>query len=92
MDIEKMPLRSKKFLALFFVESLLVMMAMTALITGTVGWPIAAFMLSIVLTMGILAIGYVLGQAALDRYVRIAQITNKAPLEGGKDGKESDLG
>ena len=90
-NLEKKALVSKKFLAFFFVESIMVIMAMTALITGSTGWPISAFMLSIILTMGALAIGYILGQAALDKYVRIAQVTNRDPLGGGEDGQKPDL-
>ena len=67
--IDKIPWKSKKFLAFIFVEIILATSLIILLVTQTLTWPLAFLGSIIVLTMGSLAIGYVLGQAALDRYV-----------------------
>lgn len=87
MDFEKMPLKSKKFLAFFFVVILLFALGMTGILTGvvSVGWAAVPIFLAIILTIGFLGVGYILGQASLDKYTRLAKITQ---MIGGKD--ESD--
>jgi len=71
---EKLPLSSKKFLAYLLAD---------------IGWKIIlgiliykncegkqlVLLLTIVIVSGFVQTGYILGQAALDRYVRIAEIT-----------------
>jgi len=73
---EKFPLSSKKFLAYLLAD---------------VGWKIILgiliykncegdnliLLLSIVIVSGFVQTGYILGQAALDKYVRIAEITTQ---------------
>lgn len=74
MKHEKLPLSSKKFLAYILAD---------------IGWKIILgiliykncegeqliLLLTIVIVSGFVQTGYILGQAALDRYVRIAEIT-----------------
>ena len=75
--MEKLPLSSKKFLAYLLAD---------------IGWKVIIgiliyknceghnqmLLLTIVGISGFVQTGYILGQAALDRYVRIAQITAKS--------------
>ena len=69
--MEKSWYTSKKFWAFAITEALLFSLAMTALFKQpNLGWPLAAFMLSIVITMGAVAFGFNLSQAKLDSYVR----------------------
>jgi len=71
---------SKKFLAFLLMELLLCSMAMTALFTQEdLGWPLAAFMLGIVVTMGAIALVFNGYQAKLDMYVRGMALTGEAP-------------
>lgn len=81
MDFEKTALKSKKFLAFLLCLIILAGLAITALITQNVGWPLAAFMLAIVLTIGFLGVGFVFSVAQLDKYVRLAAITGKNPIQ-----------
>lgn len=76
---EKSPLASKKFLAWLLSEMTWKAIIVLALViwkddltsVSTWAW---WFMLSIVLTAGFVGIGFILGQAALDKYVRLAEI------------------
>lgn len=78
--IDKLPLKSKKFLAFFYIVTVLAVLLALTLFTQTIGWPLAAFCALVVVTIGTLGIGYVLGQSALDKYIYIAQAaTNKLP-------------
>jgi len=86
---EKTPLASKKFIAYLIASILWKGILMTALFvfkdqlqSATVaGW---WFMVSTVIIAGFVDVGYIGGQAWLDRYVRVAQITmNGKPKAGG---------
>ena len=66
--MSKLPHQSKKFIGFFFVISILAALGIIALFTQTVGWQLAAFMLAIILTIGTVGVGYILGQAGLDKY------------------------
>ena len=88
MKHEKLPLSSKKFLAYLLAD---------------VGWKIIlgiliykncegkqlVLLLTIVIVSGFVQTGYILGQAALDRYVRIAEITTN--LNDKKKEKQNVL-
>ena len=72
------PLDSKKFVAYLIADLGW---------TGLVGYGVYAKMdwsllMAIVITKGFVQSGYILGQAALDKYVRVAQITS-----GTKEGE-----
>ena len=74
--MEKLPLSSKKFLAYLIAD------IGWKLILGILIWKNCegenqVLLLSIVCISGFVQTGYILGQAALDRYVRLAQITAK---------------
>lgn len=87
MDLDKVPLKSKKFIALFFIVLVLAIMLGLTLFTQTIGWPLAAFAALIVVTIGTLGVGYILGQAGLDKYIAITKAaSNKIPT-----GEETDV-
>ena len=85
MAFEKNPRLSKKFIAFFF--SLLVMagVLVAALLTQSFGWAMVVFMSIGIFGICFLAIGYILPQAALDKFVRGALI-----LKGKKDEHDPD--
>ena len=76
---EKSHFESKKFVAWFFSEMTWKAILVVALLVwkddltqvGAGAWWL---MLSIVVTAGFIGIGFILGQAALDKYVRVAEI------------------
>ena len=76
---EKSPAESKKFVAWFISEMTWKVILIIALFqwksdltqVGAGAWWL---MLSIVVTAGFIGIGFILGQAALDKYVRVAEI------------------
>jgi len=68
--LEKTPLKSKKFIAFFFSMLLIAGILVTALVTQTIVWPIATFMSIGIMAIAFIAIGYVLSQSALDKFVR----------------------
>ena len=90
-DQEKSALNSKKFIA-FLAVSLGFFILM-----GMMVWPHEietlgenfAFMV-LVVTQGFLAVGYILGQASLDRYIRVAKITMGRGNGNGSNGGKVD--
>ena len=74
--MEKPWWRSKKFIAFFLMEVALLSMAVLALKwQENLGWPLAAFMVSIVFVMGFIAICFNGQQANLDMFVRGMALT-----------------
>jgi len=67
---EKSFIKSKKFLAFFFEESLLAGLLGYALKTQTITWPLAMFMTIGVAGMCALAINYIISQNAADKFMR----------------------
>lgn len=95
---EKSHLESKKFAAWFISEMTWKVILVIALIqwkndltqVSTGAWWL---LLSIVVTAGFIGIGFILGQAALDKYVRVAEIAAEqvsAKLGGNKSESESE--
>lgn len=78
VDFEKSPLQSKKFVIYLIADigwtlilgTILVMLAFSDGI-AVLEW---ALMMGIVLVKGFLQVGTILGQASLDKFVRVAQI------------------
>lgn len=74
-----LPLESKKFLAFLIGEASWKVVLVVALVVfhedfkevGAWAW---WFMMSVVVTAGFLEVGYIGGQAWLDKYVRVAEI------------------
>lgn len=71
---EKSPLHSKKFLAYLLAEATWKLILVITLLTDGDSAALWAFMLAIVLVAGFIEAGFILGQAALDKYVRVARI------------------
>lgn len=78
---EGKPLQSKKFVAYLVAEStwklaLLVVLVM-GMKNGTIDLIVGSLALAIVLVAGFIEVGYIIGQASLDKYVRVAQIVSE---------------
>lgn len=76
---EPLPMASKKFLAFLIGEMTWKLVLVVALFVfkeefSTVGAWAWWFMIAIVVTAGFVEIGYIGGQAWLDKYVRVAEI------------------
>jgi hypothetical protein len=76
---EKSHLESKKFVAWLISSVLWKIILIVALVVWKdaltqVGWGAWSFLMSVVVTAGFLDIGYILSVAALDKYVRVAEI------------------
>lgn len=72
-SIEKAPLQSKKFIA-YLISNL----GSKALMFWMVYRQESDFVLTTVVTAAaFIDVGYILGQAALDKYVRVASVTKK---------------
>lgn len=71
--IDKHPIKSKKFLA-YIISELTIKILMGYLIThlGTLDFYETTLLLGMVVSSSVLTIGYVLGQAALDKYISAA--------------------
>jgi len=79
---EKPFYKSKKFIAFLLMELLFCAMAMTALFTQPrLGWPLAAFMIGIVIVMGFIALSFNGKQAQLDTFVRAMALTGGVPTK-----------
>lgn len=71
---------SKKFIAFLLMELMLCAMSMVALFTQKeLGWPLAAFMIGIVATMGSIALVFNGYQAKLDMFLRGIVLSGNAP-------------
>ncbi len=79
-NIEKAPLQSKKFLAY-----LLSNLGSKALLFWMVSKGSDAFtVISMITAAAFIDIGYILGQAALDKYVRVASLQQKQPRKSSE--------
>jgi hypothetical protein len=85
-----LPLESKKFLAFLIGELTWKAVLVVALVVfhkdfagvGAWAW---WFMISVVVTAGFTEVGYIGGQAWLDKYVRVAEIARNAKNENDSD-------
>ncbi len=82
-NYEKPFYQSKKFIAFLVMEAILgglVFYALYALrMAPDIAWPLAAFMMGLVVTMGSIALTFNGYQAKLDMYVRGMALTGEAP-------------
>lgn len=91
MDVEKTPLSSKKFIAYLVAEITWKLVLTAALFTfkeqlsdaSVWGW---WFMITTVVVAGFVEVGFIGGQAWLDKYVRVAQLVAQ---QGGPHGPGS---
>lgn len=72
-QIEKAPLSSKKFVAYVMSNILMKIFLFSMLKYGTS----EAVMICAILSSSFVDVGYILGQAALDKYVRVASVQSK---------------
>lgn len=74
-DTEKPALKSKKFIAFLLVSvGFFAMMGMMIWLHEVKTLAENTAFMVLVITQGFLATGYILGQAALDKYIRVAKI------------------
>lgn len=82
MRYDKTPLASKKFLAFLLAEATWKAVVLVALImgirAGKVDLVLGGIILAVTVVAGFVEAGYILGQASLDRYIRIAEIAAKS--------------
>lgn len=67
--MKKLAFSSKKFIAFFATMIIVAGILITALLTQTFVWAMAAFMGIGILVIGVMAIAYVNNQATLDRFI-----------------------
>jgi hypothetical protein len=91
---DKMPLKSKKFIAYLLAEFgwKLIILFLLYQIQGKIDHYSLALLVTTVIVSGFIQIGYILGQAALDKYVNAAvEIFDKdeeKPIEQQKNEKK----
>lgn len=87
-SFEKSPLRSKKFIAFLIADIgwTAILAAMLVMFRGdlsTLGW---GLMMAVITVKGFVQVGMLLGQASLDKFVRVAKINASlglsTPLKG----------
>jgi len=96
-ELEKSPLASKKFIAYLLAELSWKIILAVALYTfkeqlsdaSAWGW---WFMITTVLIAGFVEIGFIGGQAWLDKYVRVASIVAQGPAKPSSDSEDTDPG
>lgn len=96
-DIERSPLASKKFIAYLIAEVTWKIILAVALFTfkaqlsdaSVWGW---WFMIATVLIAGFVEIGFIGGQAWLDKYVRVATIVANGPTKPVGEDEKTDPG
>ena len=74
MFLDKTPLKSKKFIAYMIADvgwKIVILYMLTHLKEKLEAGELA-FLMTVVITSGVIQIGYILGQAALDKYISAA--------------------
>ena len=74
MMLDKTPLKSKKFIAYLIADFgwKIIILYMLMHLKSKLETQELTFLLTVVITSGIIQIGYILGQAALDKYINAA--------------------
>ena len=86
--LDKTPLKSKKFIAYLIADFgwKIVILYMLTHLQSKLQPEELTFLLTVVITSGIIQIGYILGQAALDKYVKVSEaLTDKKQEEKKSD-------
>ena len=79
-NFEKNVFTSKKSVLVFMVEVMLFVLALMALRwQPDLGWPLAAFMVCVVFTMGFILLVYIGKQSMVDAFTRGIALGGKAP-------------
>ena len=90
---DKKPLESKKFVFGLLTVIGLLGVIVVALITQTFGWPMVAFMVMSVAGLVTIAMGYVLGQGSIDKWVNIVgRLEPLTPKGKSDDNTEGPVG
>ena len=90
MTSEKTFTQSKKFIFALFGVLILAALGAIGFFTQTVGAAMAPVFMAVIVVIGFVVVGVVLGQAVLDKYVRVAEIMAKKPdKEETKDDEET---
>jgi hypothetical protein len=90
IDLDKLPTKSKKFIAFFFALLVIAGILVIALLTQTFGWAMVTFMSIGIMAIGALAIGYVLSQASLDKFIRgVVGLSKNTPKLGGEENEDN---
>jgi len=89
-DLNKLPLKSKKFLAYLISEVTwkLVLFVILFLYRDKIDYYAFFILLAIVITNGFLQIGYILGEVALDKYSRVAKTALSNKRVGGRKPRQ----
>ena len=82
-------LQSKKFLAFLVSSVLWKILAVVIIIWGQDINFVGSILLAIILVAGFVEAGYIIGQASLDKYVRLAHIAANAPETLAKSTKSA---
>tara|TARA_B100000963_G_scaffold262824_1_gene230931 strand:+ start:475 stop:753 length:279 start_codon:yes stop_codon:yes gene_type:complete len=89
--LDKTPLKSKKFIAYLIADFgwKIVILYMLTHLQSKLQPEELTFLLTVVITSGIIQIGYILGQAALDKYINAAvEIFDRDKIEEKKEIKD----
>jgi hypothetical protein len=89
---DKTPLKSKKFLAYIIADLGWkgVILYMLMHLQSKLDPEELTFLLTVVITSGIIQIGYILGQAALDKYIQAAVEIFDNESKGKKENKDEE--
>lgn len=80
--IDKTPLKSKKFIFALLGIFLLAGVILTIAISQTITWPVAIVLVILAIGLIVIPVGYVLGQAAIDKVA--AMVQSVSGMFGGK--------
>jgi len=86
--IDKTPLKSKKFIFALFALIVLATIVITISLTQTITWPVAAALTILSIGLIVIPVGYVLGQAAIDKVA--AMVESVSDMFGGSDDSDSE--
>ena len=81
--IDKTPLKSKKFLFALFGVLILAGVILGIGLTQPITWPVAAVLVILAIGLMVIPVGYVLGQAAIDKVA--AMVASVSGMFGGND-------
>jgi len=85
--IEKTPIQSKKFIFALFSLLILAGVIVVIALTQTITWPISVALTMLSIGLIVIPVGYVLGQAAIDKVA--AMVGSVSHIFGG-DNNDSD--
>jgi len=79
MSVEKKPLQSKKFIAYLLADISwkLILVYMLFQLEGKYDYYSFFIVLTLILVTGFIQVGYILGQASLDKYIKMVETNQK---------------